>query len=206
MESINLQKWKLEIIEEMKNKIKNGSKLIFVHIPKTGGTYADQYLKLFKIKNISHTQSKKDNDVKFTIIRNPIDRFESMLNYRIQNKILHDLPKKIIESFENTNISLNDIVNDIRQEDVNKIKPFYNLEYWTQNIDLVLTIDEFLPVLNLFGYNTDIIYPKQNVSIKNRGKINDENRNKIAELYKKDMELFNYYTRSDDTICSLNPC
>ena len=62
-------------------KLKPKAKLCFIHIPKCGGPYAEQILKDLKIRNKFHKQATKNDGLTFTIIRNPVDRFESLLNY-----------------------------------------------------------------------------------------------------------------------------
>ena len=67
--------------EIIKNKYPN-QKLIFVHTPKCGGTYTRQILKDLNIKNKGHVKAKRNEGITFTIIREPIERFQSLLNYR----------------------------------------------------------------------------------------------------------------------------
>ena len=64
----------------MKNK-----RLIFVHTPKCGGSFVRLILKRFNITSTGQHQRARGKDQKtyitFTDIRNPVDRFESFMNY-----------------------------------------------------------------------------------------------------------------------------
>ena len=73
----------------MINKNSN-TKLHFIHTPKCAGSYASNILKDLKIHNMGHNQAiKNKNIINFTIIRDPIERYESLLNYRL-NRIRPD--------------------------------------------------------------------------------------------------------------------
>jgi len=94
-------------------------------------------------------------------------------------------------------MSLDDIVRDLTLEKVQRLRtiPFRTLAYYTEDVDLVLTIDEFLPALALLGYDTNTVHPIRNVSQKRRGVLNEESKAKIREWYKDDIELFRFFTR-----------
>ncbi len=70
-------------LEELIAKHKSGKKLIFIHTPKCAGTYLIPILKLFNIHYNEHHQAIKNDDIFFTVVRNPVERFESLLNYRL---------------------------------------------------------------------------------------------------------------------------
>ena len=71
-------------------------KLIFIHTPKCGGTFIASILSQLKIRNKGHNRAIKNEGLTFTVIRNPIERFESLLNYRLnEKKPRYDFPKKL---------------------------------------------------------------------------------------------------------------
>jgi hypothetical protein len=83
----------------------------------------------------------------------------------------------------------------MNDSEIISFNPFKTLKYWTKNVRLLITINEFLPTLKLFGYNIDKLYPTKNMSDKNRGKLSTENRDRIERIYNKDMEIYNFWTR-----------
>ena len=69
---------------EIKNK-KKGSPLTFIHTPKCGGSFVCSVLSLLNIKNKGHNRRTQNDGITFTVIRNPIQRFESLMNYRLSD-------------------------------------------------------------------------------------------------------------------------
>lgn len=181
---------------------KNTSKLQFIHTPKCGGTYASIILYDLNIIDNPHLPVQKNNHIPatgnedkitFTIIRNPVERFESLLNFRLgMEDIFDDWPKHLHYVYYDKSISLNEIVNKMTNEEILSFTPYKSLEYWTYNVDIIITIEQLKDFLNFFGYFYDTNkYKKENVSIKNRGSLNNEVKNRIATLYHKDMLLYN---------------
>ena len=62
---------------------KSNKKLIFIHTPKCAGTYVNTILSYLGIQNKGHNQAIQNEGITFTVVRNPIERFESLLNYRL---------------------------------------------------------------------------------------------------------------------------
>jgi hypothetical protein len=180
-------------MEHIKQRIKNGNELIFVHIPKCGGTYANFILNKLGIKSIGHHQyiSKNVNQIVFATIREPIDRFESMLNFRLQGKCQH-FPIK--NACDNLSFSLDYLVENMSDSEIISFKPYNSIEYYSKNVDFFITIDQLIPMLEYFEFDTSQIekIPK-NVSIKNRGILSQKNRKRIQQLYIKDYEIYNYW-------------
>lgn len=192
--------WKRKYIELIKNKYHN-KPLIFIHTPKCGGSYTTSILNKLGIKSKGHKRAIKNEGINFTIIRDPIERFESLLNYRLgEDSPRKDWPKYLNYAYNNTNITLNEIVEKMKDEDIIGFIPYYNLIYWSKNINIFLKIDELKEFLEIFGYKYDEAeYNIINVSKKIRGKLNDENKNKIAKLYKHDIKFFNIWTWADNS-------
>ena len=80
-------------------------------------------------------------------------------------------------------------------KEIISFNPYRTLKYWTENVKLLITIDEFIPTLKLLGYNIEKIYPPKNISYKNRGILNDENRLRIEKIYNEDMKIYKHWTR-----------
>ena len=179
----------------------------FVHVPKTGGTFVKHVLKQTNIGETSkygnaiktHTQRKNIHNINFTVIRHPVDRFESFLNFRLNEKRARtDWPKKLrkIYNKNNKNTSLDEIVAKMTKTDILKFSPFKTITYYTKDVDIFITIDKLEKFLHFFGYKVNVdAFKKQNVSPKTRGKFSDKTRQRIAKIYHEDMLLYNKLKR-----------
>jgi len=177
-------------------KIRNespDSKLMFIHTPKCGGSYVSKILNDLNISKKGHHQAIKNEYIHFTVIRDPIDRFKSLLNYRLGEKEpRRDWPKQLCYAYNDTNVTLNELVSKMTDEEILGFRPFSTLIFWTTNTDIIITIDQLYELLSFFGYNYDETqYKPINVSVKIRGDFNDDTRNRIAQLYNDDVLLFN---------------
>ena len=191
-----IPQWKIAIIKKMYREIKNGKKLKFIHIPKCAGSYASQYIEYFKIINNGHKVANEYDEITIGIIRNPIQRFESFLNFRLSKDTPgRDWPKRLHYLHYDKTKSLNDIIEKLSPYEILSFDPFKTYLYWTQNIKLLVTINEFLPALHLLGYSTDKKFPKMNVSDKNRGTLSEESIHKLKKILKIDMKIYNFWTR-----------
>ena len=195
-----------ELWNSIRNK-KNTHKLKFIHTPKCGGTYVSNILYDLKIINKKHLPVDRKNhipangdeeEITFTIIRNPVDRFESLLNFRLGMDILEDWPKHLRYVYDNKNITLNEIISKMSDDEILGFVPYKSLVYWTKNVDVVITIEQLEEFINFFGYFYDAaIYKKENVSIKIRGTLNDDIKKRITDLYHCDILLYNQITNFD---------
>jgi len=191
-----IPKWKIEIIKKMYNEKKIGKKIKFIHIPKCAGSYAAQYIEHFGIINNGHVIANEFDKLTIGIIRNPVERFESFLNFRLSKEQPgKDWPKRLNYLHNDKTKSLNEIIQKLTPFEMLTFNPFRSYIYWTKNINLLVTIKEFLPALYLLGYQTDKIFPKMNVSSKNRGTLSKESIIKIKKVFKDDMKIYNYWTR-----------
>lgn len=206
-----MKNWKLNIVNEMKKKMDEGYALTFVHTPKCAGSYAKHYLRDLGIRNRGHTRAvkKRRNKVFFTTIREPVARFESLLNYRL-GCFRRDYRNNLRNFYGGNGLtdrrgnqrrvpigSLNDIVENMTDEQILGFKPYRSLTYWSQGVDLLITIDEFLPTLDLLGFDITRKHARKNVSKKNRGTFSEETKTRVGNLFAKDMELFQHWTRDD---------
>jgi hypothetical protein len=178
--------------ELVKNKDKK--ELGFIHTPKCAGSYVSSILSHLKIKNFGHQQAiPNENYIYFTVIRDPVDRFESWLNFCLSNfRFTPDWPLNLLYVYNDTNITLDEIILKMTDEDILKFRPHRTLNYWTKNVEIIITIDNLSKMLECFGYTYDInSFKPINVSDKLRGRINEENRNRIKKIFNDDVELYN---------------
>jgi len=194
-----LPNWKKELIFQIKEKITNGKTLSFIHIPKCGGCFASQYMDLCNINKKGHNIADNESEITFAIIRDPIKRFESLLNYRLGGERERlDFPKNLRYVYFDKSISLNEIIDKFTYEDILKLYPYKNYTYWCQNIDLLITIEELEETLQLLGFTFENPnFEEKNASIKERGTLNELSIQKISDFYKEDIELYNLWTRKD---------
>jgi hypothetical protein len=185
-------------------QIKKDKPLCFIHTPKCGGTYAASILSELKIKNKKHTQATlkdKEEFITFTIIREPIERFESLVNFRLGQKRIeyvshkNDFPEKAISFYNDKNKTLDEVIKVFKKEDFYKFTPFNSLEYWTKNIDIVITIDQLFDFLVFFDYNYNPFFfdMKKNVSIKERGTFSESTKSRLKKIFKKDIIIYNSF-------------
>lgn len=178
------------MLRELKNS-KNKSNLCFIHIPKCAGTYVRQILKNFDISCKHHAKATKNDGITFAVVRDPIERFESLLNYRLSRKPTTGWPSNLNYVYDHPNISLNEIVSKMTDQNITSFTPYCTLVYWCENVDVVLTINNLNKFLNYFGYNYNPDnYVKKNVSKKTRGTFNEHTKQRIANLFKNDVILF----------------
>lgn len=173
---------------------KTKKKLCFIHTPKCGGSYISNILSHLKIKNNGHNQAILNNKyIYFTVIRNPVERFESLLNFRLDEaKPRDDWPKHLSHVYSNKNVQLDEIISKMSDKEILSFSPYKTLNYWSKNVDIIITLDNLSKLLEYFGYTYDInSFKPVNVSSKTRGKINQENKDRIQNLFSDDFKLYN---------------
>jgi hypothetical protein len=173
---------------------KPDKKLKFIHTPKCGGSYVDTILSHLGLEHpCGHIPCDPcAPEITFTVVRHPVDRFESLLNYRLNKKPRSDFPSHLYNVYRNPDVSLNAIVSRMTDAEILGFRPYSTLTYWTKHVDILLTLDKLSILLEYFGYTYDpAIFPKVNVSSKTRGKLNQQNRRRIKALYKNDVKIYN---------------
>lgn len=174
--------------------------MCFIHTPKCGGTYVSHILNHLNITNKGHNQATLSDDyIYFTIIRNPIERFESLLHYRLgEKKPRNDWPKNLSYVYNNKNITLNEIISKMTNKQILGFSPYKTINYWTKNVDIIITIDNLQKMLEYFGYTYDIdLFEKSNVSNKTRGGINQANKDRLQKIFKDDFNTYNMVINSE---------
>ena len=177
---------------------KKNQKLCFIHTPKCGGNYVKSIVEDIGIRNKFHTPAEKNDGITFTIIRDPVDRFESLINYIIGYKNIDRLdaegwPKHLYYIYFDKSININEIVQKMSDDEIfsKRRKPYCSLSFWCENVDICITIDKLHEFLSFFGFNYDSNkYKKLNVSNKERGRFNEETKERIRKIYAGDVKLF----------------
>ena len=206
-----MQKWKIKILEKIKKQIEDGKKLNYIHIPKTAGTFVRWVIaeNFPEIGYIQHKQAPtNDNNVYFTTIREPTERLESLFNMVFwyndkidPTKLKIHIPKHLHYVFEKKNVSLNNLISLMTDAELTtSLGNFQTLKHYSKNVDLLITIDEFLPTLQFLGFDLKKQYPKNNVSEKTRGTFSKHTKERIEKLYKDDVKLWKLWTRKDQPL------
>lgn len=187
-------------------------KIIFVHIPKTGGTTVEHYLNLMNylqgygvIKNIAFQHfiwgdynKFLGNEIynmylKFSIVRNPIDRCISEYYWTPLN-----FGYKAGVSFDKFLTEVEDIVKNKRFFDSLYHDHFQSQSYYILDKNNKVKVDKLFRFENF----SEIIaflnnYTKEKIKIKNKSKDEkliptEQQTKKIYEIYKEDFFNFNY--------------
>ena len=184
-----IPKWKKDLINKVLSE-KNNKKINFVHIPKCGGTSLNNAFSRYNINCLGHNFAIP-NEINFSIIRNPVERFESSLNYRLQEEGPRgDWPQRLAYVYNDKNVDLNYIVSELTSYEISNFYPYKTIYYWSNNIDFFLRIDEASEFLKLLGYD-NIEIPVTNVSTKNRGYFNNLSVDKINTIFSGDIVFYN---------------
>lgn len=186
-------------IRPLKELTSDKKKLVFIHTPKCGGTYVSSILSHLKITNKHHTQAILDkNYIYFTVIRDPVERFESLLNYRLdEKKPRNDWPKHLSYVYNDINIKLDEIISKMTDKEILGFSPYRTINYYIKNVDIIITLDNLPKLLEHFGYTYDINFFKPiNVSNKLRGKINQNNKDRLQNIFYDDVKIYNMVINS----------
>ena len=198
----------------------NKKKLIFIHIPKTGGTTIEEYMNAIKKPTLRHGYGVFKNIVfqhfrwndyidfmgidsfnnytKFSIVRNPYERIISEYYWTPTETNLGYKSNKDFNSFLN---NVKDIVKNKKYNDTiyhDHFIPQYEFICNKDNnivVDHLFRFENFDKVLNFLKDNEYKINKnkKENQCIYQK-KINltKKQKNIIYNLYKKDFKIFNY--------------
>ena len=194
-------------------------KIIFIHIPKTGGTSIEDVItshirkkknpsNLYGVRNgkalqhltaleIKNRIDNYDNFLKFVVVRNPYDRLISEY-YWCQVK---GVGKRSGQSFDNFLKYTSNIVKSGKFDKniyTDHFIPQYKFVYDENSnkiVDKIFYFENFEEVLK-FSAKICESHSKSTHRLKNKNKnkikLNEDQKSIIYETYKKDFELFNY--------------
>lgn len=190
------------------NKIMIDNQILFVHIPKTGGTSISTalfgkdaghpYLYQFYFANKNYTKAF----YKFCVVRNPYDRLVSTYFHFTTNTI-NPIIKKLwdnfkINSFEELVLKMEDPVFFIKLTSIIHFVPQHEMiSYKDLQMDRIFKFENFDNVeqeLNAHLKDTQISLKKLNSSKRTsyQDYYNPKTKAIVYKVYKRDFELFDY--------------
>lgn len=183
-------------------------KILFVHIPKTGGTSVATALigkptghpYLYEFYNVNKKYSK--NFFKFCIVRNPFDRLVSAYTHIAEREC--NIEFKVL--FKRLDIqSFNDLIDcmsnskklQIIQNSCVHFRSQYELiEHCKIRMDVIYKFEEFEKIeddlFNRIGEHIKINKLNSSKRLNYKSYYNARSKFIIESIYKKDLELFNY--------------
>ncbi len=189
-----------KILDIFKNYLDHQKKLTYIHIPKCGGSFVRNFLPKDQITYKSnHEAATKKDFPAFALIRHPVDRFESMLRFRLERlsnyptlqqkvNLLHGMHQKI---------HLNNIARLLSDDEMSNIDPFQTLTYYSKNVQFLIPMELFIPMLRYLEIDTVRIDPSKKINAspdKKYGHLGEKQRNRVEKLYASDMQLYKFWT------------
>ena len=175
-------------------------KVLFIHIPRTGGTsmerrdifnqIAQKYSTMEYCKKMAglNPSMNFDDYFKFAFVRNPYDRFASgVLRYSM---VIDKVPKEkfseyvvdspnVFEKWRTSKPMHPYLTIDGKLDSMDFIGRYENIQEDWSKVCKIMGVPDDLPHMNKSGYTYENIYT-------------DEARELVYEYYKKDFEMFNY--------------
>jgi len=186
----------------------NNKRILFIHIPKTGGTSIETWLESLGVMNFyapltpdgfrsspQHFRMADFNllfgedyqwDYAFTIVRNPYEKLRSEYFYRATNQKRHSYSewiRRLLTQYIKNNFVLD---NHLRPQNhfIESNLDVFKFEDGMDNI-----IAEIAPKI---GVDKPAVVPKENVSVKQETKLSNETLNLINRIYKNDFDQLGY--------------
>ena len=193
------------------NKYNNLTLFDFAHIPKCAGQYFAEFFKSdSQINMLGHIRDGKKKDLplkrlhplnKFTIIREPLSRFESYLNYSLEFGYFQKyFPYDLLMEKDDKGFDLNYMVSQMSDDFIVKGEGlFRNYTFWTEGMDYVFTIHQFEKIYEILNDNfrEKLNDPKakmyKNKSSKHWGSFDLRTKTRLKKLFHKDIVIFNKF-------------
>ena len=197
--------WKQNLIETVKLR-KQGKPLSFIHTPKCAGSFAKKICNDLGIEKIvGHNLPSDNSAIYFTIIRHPINRFQSLMYYRLSGLFPKGgscWPPHLIDVIDDDSVDLDTVLSRMSDAEITGFHPFGTLRYWSSSADIIISIDEMRDLLQSFGFDLDLKkYPnKLNVSLKTRPPFTKVSRDRLENIFREDIEFYQKWTREDETV------
>lgn len=217
-----LQVFQVQKVSAHDLRINTTNNVVFIHIPKTGGTSLIQalgmaettHIKAVEIFNNDANQKLMKNSFTFAVVRNPIDRFISLYNYaKMDVSYYHNnlYPQKGIYGAHLDydllkDVSLNACVDYlldgklIHDSSWNQWMPQYTWVYDSEVknclVDKIYKLEELSALKTDFKerFNWELDIPIMNASkdVVSNNMLGKEAIKRLKSYYKKDFELFDY--------------
>ncbi len=185
-------------------------KSIYVHIPKTGGVSINRaffsslgggHKKLKDYKNI-FSNSQYETYFKFTIVRNPLDRFLSAANYVFSGGAFES-DRIWLENYDKIQLDINKLVSEdlkILSKEKLHFLPQYQFVIDEDGIIGVDFVGKFEEIDREFAFISKKIGAKKKMKRENsttkklykKENLDSKSLKIIQEVYEKDFQLFNY--------------
>lgn len=182
--------------------------LIFIHIPKNGGTSITSYFqKNFKTIGQGHLRGfvelrrySKQNPSLVAVVRDPISRSVSNYNYSLMSKSYHHSSDGSTKYGEHPDLKI--LKNKSFSEylslvEKNKLRGLgvSKQHYWVDKVDDIsflsfenLSLDFSHFMSEKYGIS-NVLLPSINISSKNNFNLTEDEKNRIKSIYREDFDL-----------------
>lgn len=195
-------------------------KFIFIHIQKTAGTsITNSLFELPETKHLHHPHSKLNtidldnykDYIKFCFVRNPFDRLVSWYNMILQKGIHNDWSKYILENSNSFSefLDLTEVINEtnsielISEIEYPKSISHNQIDYITDKSGNIQSDfigrfeninEDFAKISDMIGFKyLSLPYLNSFNHKQYRNYYKDSDIEKVYNLYKKDIDYFNYH-------------
>ena len=132
-----------------------------------------------------HERASLQDRLTFTVLREPAERFESFINYRLDEKTpREDWPKLANIAFQDKLMTTDAIVQLMTDDDILNFVPFRTMSYYVKGVDFLISIDQLRDFLTIFGKYNEAKYPSRaNKSSRTRGNFSETVNDRIRRIF-----------------------